>query len=319
MTAQVAQAERPCNHAVWISIWLVYVVIAFIVIWKMPSGYFPWGIVAASFWLLLGIWPPCATHFFPLIVGKDGNWSTSKFQVYLWTGAIAFCIATIISATRKVPEIPPWVWVALGLSGSTALGAKGITVGYIEHKRLQPSTGADATSGALGLIADDDNSPNLPKMQMLFWTIFSIFFVMWECVCSITATPTPAATQMPDLPASFLVLAGLGQGIYLGNKLFDSEQPRITGLGASAVAPGNTVTVTGANFGTDSTELQVALDGATVISPLAANFSDTSFQFIVPTAPTGATAWPPGGKTVTIKVTVRQVPSVNTTQLTIKP
>ena len=39
--------------------------------------------------------------------------------------------------------------------------------------------------------------------------------------------------QYPDLDTTILVLAGIGQGVYLGNKLFDSEQPRITGVSPS--------------------------------------------------------------------------------------
>jgi len=43
---------------------------------------FGWGVAAATLWIALGCLPG-------VIVGKDGNWSTSKFQLFLWTGAVA--------------------------------------------------------------------------------------------------------------------------------------------------------------------------------------------------------------------------------------
>src|SRR5947209_7149818 len=80
---------------------------------------FGWGIAALLLWIALGTLPGA-------ICGKDGIWSTSKFQLFLWTGAIAYCLVTFfafrlwVGATgtpAKFIDFPPvrdWMWVALG-------------------------------------------------------------------------------------------------------------------------------------------------------------------------------------------------------------
>jgi len=294
---------------------------------------FGWGVAAATLWIALGCLPG-------VIVGKDGNWSTSKFQLFLWTGAVAYCLVTLVafklwaplrSSTPIVisfPEVRNWMWVALGLSVSTSLAAKGITFGYIQANRLQVSKTEDnAKLGWLGLISDDSGVPEITKVQMLFWTILAVIFVVYDSTATLqplvaSALAYPPAfpnlkPELPDLPVAVLVLTGLGQGVYLGDKLFDAEQPRITGLDSSAAKPGDTITVMGANFGAKFEGQRVELAG-TGVTPETTEWSDASFKFKVPGKLAGQD-WPKEGKVVAVKVFVREVASVNESKLTVMP
>ena len=77
------------------------------------------------------------------------------------------------------------------------------------------------------------------------------------------------------------------------------------------------MTVYGANFGTRFEGQRVELDG-TPATPEKQERSDTQFALKVPSALAGQ-AWPQSGKVVSLRVFVREMPSVNETKLTVQP
>jgi hypothetical protein len=292
--------------------------------------YFGWGLAAVVLWIVLGCLPGA-------VQGEDGLWSTSKFQLFLWTGAIGYCLVIYqafhlsltpiaggpgaATALPPFPSIPGWMWIALGMSSTTALGAKGITVGYLQSKRLQPSSPSDPSDrGWLGLITNDSGVPEITKMQMLFWTILAVIYVVCDATISLRHAINVKAVAVPALPelgTALLVLTGLGQGTYLGNKLFDAEHPQITGLDKSAGRVGDMVAIYGSNFGPTFEGQRVELDG-TPVTPESSNWSPSQFQFKIPAALAGQ-AWPAAGKVVAVRVVVREVVSANDSKLTVMP
>src|SRR5690349_22864686 len=84
-----------------------------------------------------GKWNP-----FELIRGKDNRWSTSKCQFFLWTVVALFSYASMFAArlghhllsiskgdiTGNVIDLPSNLLLAMGLSVTTVLAAKGIVV-----------------------------------------------------------------------------------------------------------------------------------------------------------------------------------------------
>jgi len=298
---------------------------AFVALVPAPYGC---GVAAVAIWIGCGAIPG-------VIAGKDGAWSTSKFQLFLWTGTVAYCLVTTAALCRllgplgvppavlPLPELKPWMMVALGLSASTTLAAKGIVVGYLGAGRLQESKAGDVPPpGWLALIGDDRGVPEISKMQMLFWTMAACAYVIVEQTLMVHDALLPGAAiapsaGLPDIPTGLVVLTGLGQGAYLGDKLFDAELPRMSGVERSVAKPGEKVRVMGSQFGARFEGQRVELDGMGIeVEP--AMWSDSAFVCVIPLLRAGK-PWPPEGTTVSIRVFVREVISVNETRIAVVP
>lgn len=194
--------------------------------------------VLAVVWLAFGFWLGVG---WPLRVadGADGRPSTSKFQFFLWTIVIAWGYASV--AARRMIDgatigdigIPMNLFILMGLGAGTALGAKLVTV----SRGGRPALADPRARTYRSLIADDEGTPALEKIQVLAWTLIAAgaFIVsVWQVIASGAA---PAS--LPNLDDALLVLLGVGQVAYVGAKLLPrpaDPAPAASGVRRAIVA-----------------------------------------------------------------------------------
>ncbi len=196
---------------------------------------------------------------FQLAVGADGLLSVSKFQFLAWNVTVLCCYVWL--AAISYYNHPNW-WYALtmphnvlyvmGFSLITLATAKGITISYLNGGRISKPPMHDSGGRLAYLCASDDGvTPDLVKIQMLAWTVVAIAIFVARVIRSASpADPTHAIAQIPDIDQALMVLMGLGQAAYLGNKLTSSDVPVIAAIAPATLprAAGGTVSVSGSNL-----------------------------------------------------------------------
>lgn len=225
--------------------------------------YWPQVSVIVVLWLIVSI---LTRNLNPLhfAVGEDNRFSISKLQFLLWTVAVLFGYLVVLFTRYQsgnfapLEEIPGNLLIAMGLSGATAILAKGAKVNNIEAGRELddplPKVGSFST-----VVTEDDGSPSLVKVQYLIWTLVAIGVFI--------AAVDRDHTKLPDIDGALVVLSGLGAGTYLGKKLIPQNAFGANGastLRASRVAG----RVTSSRMTTATTTIQtdqpVATDPAIV-------------------------------------------------------
>lgn len=252
--------------------------------------------------------------------GEDGKTSTSKLQFVLWTGVIAFSYVVIFTARLDVPDLQPLdgmpqnVLIAMGLSVVTAAGAKGITVSYLNSGRLV-QTESEKPGGA---VVDDKGDPDLVKIQMLLWTVIALVAYLFDTVDQVQSDKLDA---LPDIDAALMVLMGLGQGAYLGNKLVTTTTPFLTDVDPKQAAPNAVVTLTGTNVGSVATGTVVTMDGKVVAStdPDGDDPAQSKISLTVPQVHPTKGAWPAEGLLVEVGIVANGAKSANVQALFVKP
>jgi hypothetical protein len=248
----------------------------------------------------------------------DKKLSVSKLQLYIWTTVIAFSYIYIVAwnygywaaNVGTQTDIPgpitfPWtVLLALGLSVGTFGLAKGTAVGYGSgNASNQPAppggAGAAASSAPMtpGLVASDAGSgtPDITKVQMLAWTAIAAIVYIANTVAQIWLHEAKPGliTSLPDIDYALLVLTGVAQGTYIGNKLIVPRGPVLTAVAPATVVGGGQAHVFGSGFGTSGT---VLVDG---VAATPGAWTDTDVAFTVPTTkPNSTTPYGPGDTAV---------------------
>jgi hypothetical protein len=241
-----------------------------------------WGVYAVA--VLFAIATGLTGRFWPikLVEGADGRLSVSKAQVAVWTAAVAYAYVTLYAArafqahdVHPIDSIPQNVLIVLGISAASAIGAKAITVSKISSNQIQKTDKEPGSASLADLVADDDNCPDLNKVQLLFWTFVSVvvyvsltngalqhYFASLDCTTPAQAGgPLMSLAQLagghdlnclalPNIDAVLMVLMGLSHGTYLGGKLTQADLPRVTSVTPLSGPPGTTVVLLGVDFGT---------------------------------------------------------------------
>jgi hypothetical protein len=196
--------------------------------------------------LIYAFGPP-EKSFSEFIIGDEGSYSLSRLQAILWSIIIiSFEINVILSLfVNNITNSLRYydlmfsessIWL-LGLSLTSYITTKRITNDKITknpelYKKRSPKWG-DLLMG--------DNGLDYSRCQLLIWTIIGIFLYLYKSYdftreLQIASGPieinhllnnmydeyavnngTPP--YQPYLPWSFVVLMGLGQGVYIGKKL----------------------------------------------------------------------------------------------------
>jgi hypothetical protein len=233
-----------------------------------------------------------------LVMGADGRLSTSKFQFFVWTAVVVFVYALLYFSRAKldaISNIPQNVLIALGFSITTAVGAKGITVSYLNSGSIAKPASSQP-GGATDLSAlvthDDSPTPDLTKIQMLIWTIIALVVYLHTVYYSLSSFKTCVgnACTFPDIDTSLMVLMGLSQGAYLGNKLVAAGTPQSLGLSPAVGLPGTDVTISGQSFGSTQNGNLILINGQNQ-QTVATSWTDTAIHFSIPPRRTDGTAW----------------------------
>jgi hypothetical protein len=174
-------------------------------------------------------------QFWRVAMGVDGRASTSKFQALVWTVVVLFAYLAVLIARLHVadltvlPAIPQNVLIALGLSLTTSVAAAGITTNRIAEGKSQRIAGGTGASGLGALVKTDAGSLDLGKSQLLVWTLVAVAIYLLS-TSQVVATTLAAASAadlpktLPDIDPTLMILTGLGQAAYLGNKFVSSSQ-----------------------------------------------------------------------------------------------
>jgi hypothetical protein len=234
-----------------------------------------------------GSWNPLK-----VVEGQDGPLSTSKFQWLLWLVVVLFSYVFLwVLRARQghygaITDIPANLMAVLGFSTATAIGAKGITVGYLKSGATSKP---DAANAAGGILFDDSGVPELAKIQMIGFTFVAILIFLAEVLHqSRGAHPT---AQLPNIDGALLVLMGISQGGYIGKKLVTITTPFINNIDPTSAAIGAAVTINGASFGGGGGTSRLLLDN----NPIKTDaWTDTAITFTIPaTYPEAGVAWAP--------------------------
>lgn len=210
--------------------------------------------------------------------------------------------ATTTSAGPWCPmgDLPVNVLLAMGFSLITLATAKGVTTAYANNGQIIKTTNPGRPKFSDLVAHDGSGAPDLPKVQMLVWTFIAAGTYLYAVVNTL---PTFAGVPFPDISPALMVLMGLGQGAYLGNKIATSQTATISYLQpARGAASGSLVTINGSGFGASPGTIQFGdVVAAPSISSGAIQWSDSQVGFIIP--PTHANGAPfVAGETVYVAV-----------------
>jgi hypothetical protein len=109
------------------------------------------------FWLIQLI--ATGHHPWALVIGADGQPSTSKFQLLVWTAAVVFAFLAIYEVRcskgdfTALPGLPQNLLIAMGISVVTAVSAKSIAVKAQAKSDAQAKTDAAAAAAAAPVVA----------------------------------------------------------------------------------------------------------------------------------------------------------------------
>lgn len=191
----------------------------------------------------------------PLIVGADGRYSNSKFQMAAWF----FILFTVYLAAILMLLFDGWLGylgniaipqnlvILTGLSALTFGAAKAITVTKLDDAKSN-STAAQAAAPAgpantpaeraaadravelkvkddparkprlRDLVRDDTGCLDLGDFQALFITVLALVLYLISGYAFLAQLPVSADIRLPDVDTALLSVFGLGQGAYLIKK-----------------------------------------------------------------------------------------------------
>ena len=215
--------------------------------------------------------------------------SASKLQALVWTWVTLFAWGSVFGALYlesrasgsgtipTVPGIPVGLLVLMGLSVTTAAGAKGITVSYKDQGLIDQASG--------GAVRNAQGDPDLAKAQMLIWTFVAAVYYLLKVIALIDSGVKGADFMLPDVDGSLLVLMGAAQGTYIGDKLVSrdlTKKPKLQEVKPASKPAGTEVTLLGENFGADQGDNFVEIDDVPFRDGLV--WSDLQIQkVIIPT------------------------------------
>ena len=212
----------------------------------------------AAFWIILLI--ATKKHPWALVIGEDGQPSTSKFQMFIWTAAVVFAFLAIYQVRfgagfrDDLPGIPDNLLIAMGISVVTAVSAKAIAMNSASNgasaaaapappapapaapapdpalPAIGPPAPAPSASSKSGIFCDDEGRPDFGKVQLVLWTLIAVGVFLAEVFAKIHDPECPITTKgvitcglnLPDIGPTLMILMGLGHGAYLGKKMAES-------------------------------------------------------------------------------------------------
>jgi hypothetical protein len=194
--------------------------------------------------------------------------SASKFQALVWSLITLFGYSSVFGARLlssppgeplpQLPDIPLNLLVLMGLSAVTTAGSKGITISYKSQGRIPDQSG--------GLTTNPSGEGDLLKTQMLVWTLVAGGIYLLTIAHAINS----GSYALPDVDGALLVLMGVSQGAYVGNKLVSTsvaKKPKIAEILPLRGPTGTAITILGEDFGDQQDKSFVALDNTPVKTP----------------------------------------------------
>ena len=141
-----------------------------------------------------------------MLLSETRQWSLSKIQMSLWTVIFSLSYVVLSSIRGDFMDITDGMFWLMGISSTTAVGAKAIVVANIDSVN---------TTNPSRLLSDyDDNYGanggyrlSLHRCQMALWTVI---------VAAMSVVGVVTTMHLPDIPNQLLLLMGVSGGTYLG-------------------------------------------------------------------------------------------------------
>jgi hypothetical protein len=241
-----------------------------------------------------------------LLMGADGRLSTSKLQLVLWTGAIAFVFLSLLLQGRtNLPGLPEHYLLLLGIPAAGMIGAKALTVhGLVTGKvdkpdQLPPSDETLPAKGAARIaeaVSDDTGHLALPDAQFLLLNLVALGFFLVAFLTLAAPSEPDAPQELPEVPGALLALTGTATLAYLANKGAINHRPKITGVTLTTVEHRPAVEVRGVNFLGPSAAVDILQPASTAADDNANHHDDVHVPGEVADGAAHAAADnPPGG------------------------
>jgi hypothetical protein len=262
------------------------------------SPYFIGGIALIISWLLYFAFTG-TLNIALLFEGVDGRSSTSKFQFFVWTATIIYFYIVFYFARGVVGVIPDNLLITMGFSITTMAASKGITSGFVSNGLILKNI--NKKTGIRGLALDDDDVPDLSKIQMLIWTVIAIVVYTLNFIKTLNTS-----NGLPDIDGTLMTLMGLGQGGYLVKKFATSDKIMISGLSLDTGT--SNVTISGQSFDDIQNGSFITFDGNPLNTVTIVNWSDSKVTFTLPSKQVNGTSWASGQK-IMIGITVGGIKS----------
>lgn len=263
-------------------------------LWAMAFGT---GVVGVGLLIMQSLGQPGGKKgIFRPIIGSDNRFSTSLAQLGIWTLAAGTAFAFLLGRAMFEGEpletvLPGGTWddylILLGGPFAAAVLAKGLVSYKLDAGTLQKS---ESPRPELSQITtNDQGSLDLVDNQYLLFNVIALgYFVV---VVGKSAT-------LPTIPPTLLAMTSGTAALYVANKAAQRNTPLITTVTPSSAAPGDLVTVLGANFDPADrrdVERRITLTISGVERTIYSHdSSDTRFVFQVPSVA------PPGMQTLKI-------------------
>ena len=151
-----------------------------------------------------------------MLLSETKQWSLSKIQMSLWTVIFSLSYVVLSSIRGDLMDITDGMFWLMGISSTTAVGAKAIVVANIDGlNKDKPSRLLSDYDENYG--ANDGYRLSLHRCQMALWTVI---------VAAMFVVGVVTTMHLPDIPNQLLLLMGISGSAYLGFNYPSRTQPR---------------------------------------------------------------------------------------------
>jgi hypothetical protein len=131
------------------------------------------------------------------------RYSLSNVQTFMWTVLVLFSMFYVWLANGQVILISSGILILLGISGGTLVASR-------TAETLDPTTRVRTGTPALSDLVSKNGSFDIPRFQMLAFTVFAWTYALVSVLRS---------EGLPDIPESLYLLMGISSATYVGSKL----------------------------------------------------------------------------------------------------
>lgn len=170
-------------------------------------------------------------HPLKLILGQDGRYSNSKFQMAVWFWIVLSTYLAVIYLRVSQAgweffgsvDIPNNLLLLSGMSALTFGGAKGITTAKanaaVAAGQANPKDPAGVQASFFNdLVQNDEGAFDIGDFQMLMVTLLAVGMYLMLIFNFLGSIAAAASIHLPDVDSTILASFGLGQGAYLTKK-----------------------------------------------------------------------------------------------------
>lgn len=190
---------------------------------------------------------------------RDGGGfpSLARFQFLVWTFILMFVVLSVyfirlFMGTPVLPDaIPENLLILTGISIAVPFVSSPLS--SIKYGDRKPTNGTlkDSDRRRLASMLMENEKVTVSRFQMFAWTIISIVIYLAFFFSKTTFLLTDVnELTVPDIPQIFVVLMGLSQAAYVGNKSTVPKSVTVLKVSPYNGTAGTTVAIVGTNFGT---------------------------------------------------------------------